>query len=273
MLNKRIKALRLNKGLTQKELANKLSLTPKMISFYELGDRVPPPDVLEKLADIFGVSTDYLLCRTDWTICPICYQSYDPLNEYDSGEHAEFHKKFLAAEDKYGKILLYGDADKKRTNCIYRLNNNNFTVDERIDAFNEYLKYEFMLSIWRSHFSLHHDNFETFCKKEMGLSTTKETLDNIGDSIYQNLCQQYGVANESEYHKIVEFTERDKRDIKKDLDNIMDKLSNQEYGPAAFDGQELSEESMELFKEELEIALRRLKLINKEKYNPNKNKK
>ena len=53
----------------------------------------------------------------------------------------------------------------------------------------------------------------------------------------------------------------------------MNKLSNKEAGPASFDGQELSDESAELFREELEIALKRLKLINKEKYNPKKNKK
>lgn len=71
----------------------------------------------------------------------------------------------------------------------------------------------------------------------------------------------------------VELTIKDERDISKDLENIMSKLSNKEEGPALFDGQELSEESTDLFREELEIALRRLKLINKEKYNPNKNKK
>lgn len=69
------------------------------------------------------------------------------------------------------------------------------------------------------------------------------------------------------------LNEKDSRDIKKDLDNIMEKLTHKEYGPAAYDGEDLSEESMELFRDELEIALKRLKLINKEKYNPNKNKK
>lgn len=69
------------------------------------------------------------------------------------------------------------------------------------------------------------------------------------------------------------LTLKDKRDIKRDIDNIMEKLNSKEYGPAAYDGQDLSPESMELFQEELEIALKRLKLINKEKYNPNKNKK
>lgn len=68
------------------------------------------------------------------------------------------------------------------------------------------------------------------------------------------------------------LTARDKRDITKDLDSIMEKLTNKDDGPASYDGDDLSPEAAELFKEELEIALKRLKLINKEKYNPNKNK-
>lgn len=69
-----------------------------------------------------------------------------------------------------------------------------------------------------------------------------------------------------------ELTSKDTRNIKKDIDSIMERLTNKEYGPAAYDGKDLSPEAAELFKEELEIALKRLKLINKEKYNPNKQK-
>ena len=70
-----------------------------------------------------------------------------------------------------------------------------------------------------------------------------------------------------------ELNSRDKKDIAKDLDNIMHKLQSGEDGPATFDGQELSPESAELFKIQLESMLTQLKVINKEKYNPNKNKK
>ena len=69
------------------------------------------------------------------------------------------------------------------------------------------------------------------------------------------------------------LTEKDEKDIAKDLDNIMHKLQSGEDGPATFDGQELSPESTELFKIQLESMLTQLKVINKEKYNPNKNKK
>lgn len=70
-----------------------------------------------------------------------------------------------------------------------------------------------------------------------------------------------------------QLTEKDNRDIAKDLENIKRKLMSGEDGPASYDGQILSPESAELFMEEIEIALKRLKIINKEKYNPNKNKK
>ena len=66
---------------------------------------------------------------------------------------------------------------------------------------------------------------------------------------------------------------RDERDIKKDVDSIMAKIESGEDGPAAYDGQPLSPESAELFKDALEVALRQIKILNKEKYNPHKNKK
>lgn len=48
-------------GWTQKELASQLGLTPKMVSFYENNERIPPADILVKLSEIFKVTSDYLL--------------------------------------------------------------------------------------------------------------------------------------------------------------------------------------------------------------------
>ena len=71
---------------------------------------------------------------------------------------------------------------------------------------------------------------------------------------------------EPEKEKAPELTARDERDIAKDLDSIMNNLTSGEAGPASYDGEELDPEAAALFKDELEIALRRLKMINKEKY-------
>lgn len=106
-----------------------------------------------------------------------------------------------------------------------------------------------------------------------GLSTPKlDKLQKIAD--YFGVTVNYLMTGEDSIESPkAALTPKDERDIAKDLENIMNKLSNKEAGPASFDGQELSDESAELFREELEIALKRLKLINKEKYNPKKNKK
>lgn len=69
------------------------------------------------------------------------------------------------------------------------------------------------------------------------------------------------------------LTANDKRDIAKDLASIMEKLNSKESGPASFDGNDIPEDDRELFAAQLEAMLVRLKKINKELYNPNKNKK
>ena len=73
--------------------------------------------------------------------------------------------------------------------------------------------------------------------------------------------------------KAPELTAREERDIKKDLDSLREKLENKELGPAAYDGEDIPDEDVDLFLGQVELMLRRLKVKNKAKYNPNKNKK
>ena len=58
-----IKSLREQHKLDRYELAEKIGVSYHTIAKYETAERTPPPDILEKLADFFGVSTDYLLGR------------------------------------------------------------------------------------------------------------------------------------------------------------------------------------------------------------------
>ena len=55
--------------------------------------------------------------------------------------------------------------------------------------------------------------------------------------------------------------------------SLREKLANKEFGPAAYDGQDIPEEDIDLFLGQVDLMLRRVKIKNKEKYNPNKNKK
>lgn len=101
-----------------------------------------------------------------------------------------------------------------------------------------------------------------------GISTPKpDKLQKIADYFGVSLTYLLtGNTTEPEKKKAPELNARDERDISKDLNNIMEKLSSGEAGPASYDGEPLDPEAAALFKDELEIALRRLKMINKEKY-------
>lgn len=65
MFASRLRSLRLENKLTQKELAKKLNMQNTAISKYELGEREPDIETFNKLAKFFDVSLDYLLGRTD----------------------------------------------------------------------------------------------------------------------------------------------------------------------------------------------------------------
>ena len=65
MLYKRIRDLREDKDLTQKEMARRLNCSQQVYSNYELGQRDIPTDILIKLSEFYGVSVDYILGLCD----------------------------------------------------------------------------------------------------------------------------------------------------------------------------------------------------------------
>lgn len=59
-----ISELRRSRSMTQQDLAARLNYTDKAISKWERGESVPDIVVLKQIADMFGVTVDYLLCET-----------------------------------------------------------------------------------------------------------------------------------------------------------------------------------------------------------------
>lgn len=57
----RLKQLRVQSGLTQEQLAKQVGVSKSVISFYELRERSPSPEILIKFSSVFHVTTDYLL--------------------------------------------------------------------------------------------------------------------------------------------------------------------------------------------------------------------
>lgn len=60
-LPSRLRDLRIKYGYSQKEVSEKIGVSPSIVSGYELGERTPSTQVLLSLAYLYGCSTDYLL--------------------------------------------------------------------------------------------------------------------------------------------------------------------------------------------------------------------
>lgn len=60
-----LRKLRKEKGITQIALQMQTGIEQALISKFESGERVPPTDTLMRLAEFYGVSMDYIMCRTD----------------------------------------------------------------------------------------------------------------------------------------------------------------------------------------------------------------
>lgn len=100
-----IKAARESQGLTQQECAELFNVKLRAWQTYEQGVSEPKFEVLCKIADKFGVTTDYLLGRPD------AKQPEEPLDEFARKEHLKslekvFMKKYLAlTEEQRDKVL------------------------------------------------------------------------------------------------------------------------------------------------------------------------
>lgn len=65
VIGERMKEKRQQLKLSQKELAEKIEVTPSAINQYEKGDKVPSSEKIISLAKTLGVSSDYLLGVSD----------------------------------------------------------------------------------------------------------------------------------------------------------------------------------------------------------------
>lgn len=90
MFAKRLRQLRKKSCLSQYDLGQLLNITQQTINNYENGKREPSQDMLQRIADIFVISTDYLLGRTDDTTPP------KPKKEKPSNEEYILNVKTLA---------------------------------------------------------------------------------------------------------------------------------------------------------------------------------
>lgn len=66
MMRNRLKELRSDYDLTQREVAQAIGITQRKYSYMETGMQLVTEEIINKLADFYCVNTDYLLGRTDY---------------------------------------------------------------------------------------------------------------------------------------------------------------------------------------------------------------
>ncbi len=64
IIGQRIRKKRIDLNINQKELAERVGISPSAINQYEKGDKIPSTETLVKLAQELGITTDYLLGAT-----------------------------------------------------------------------------------------------------------------------------------------------------------------------------------------------------------------
>ena len=96
MLKENIKKARLNVGLTQSEVAEKLGVAQAQYARWENGGRNPKDETVEKLAEIFGTSFEILKGRDDGLEEIVSLLREYELTEEDKQEIITFLENFLA---------------------------------------------------------------------------------------------------------------------------------------------------------------------------------
>ncbi len=100
--SKRLKKLRIDKSLTQDELAPELGVSRSTLGMYETGKREPDFETLETIADFFNVDMNYLIGYSD-----------DPHDWEKIGNEAGIHpsKDYEGSYEDYVKFKIYEEQD------------------------------------------------------------------------------------------------------------------------------------------------------------------
>ena len=115
-LSIRLKQLREEKGLKQKDVASITNVTTSAYGFYEQGKRVPPPEVLIRLSKLFEVSIDYLLGQTKVRSYTSKISETTALKTIvTTYERENFSKEDIVEIENYIRFVIYKNKNKLTT--------------------------------------------------------------------------------------------------------------------------------------------------------------
>mgnify|MGYP004508816547 CR=1 FL=1 len=158
----RIEYLRKKEGISQGNLEKELGFSNGSISKWKAS--TPKPERLQKLADYFGVSVDFLIGKTDEIECKECGQKYNPLDEFDCAIHERLHSKILNATAKYKCLFPYNQLVSICHDCLQEIRNGSENMATELD---KYLKAEFSYYVYTNYEDNKHFDFFDFAKSKV----------------------------------------------------------------------------------------------------------
>lgn len=192
-LYERYEKLRDIKGYTDYKVAKLAGIKgTATISNWKNGKYTPKDDKMHAIATVLGVTFDYLKGNADMVICPICGFGDNPLSEQSRKEHNLFHNQFLAIQNMFPQYMPLVQAEKLRSESINKFWDEASSLDDKIDAFDNYLKASFTQELSRIGFDeLKYISYDDYCKHEVGKLRLNQEIEK---ELKDKLIEKYGVS-------------------------------------------------------------------------------
>ena len=212
MIADKLRKLRTDNQLTQKEFAKIFGLSDARYNQYETGRRTPDIEMLASFAKYYGVSLDYITGFSD------LISSNTTTSKVFDKRLRQLRREYNMTQEDLGEKLGVGKTtiSNYETGKSYPDNENILKLSKIFEVTTDYL---------------------------LGASNVRDR------SI---------------------LTPKDEKDISKTLNVLKDQIENCENAPLNYGGIEVSNEEAELLYDAVELALKRIKKKNKEKYAPKK---
>lgn len=122
LLGDRLRQQRNRRKLTQEDVARRIGVARTTYAMYEQNSREPDNETLQKLADFFDVSIDYLLGRTDDPTPPEnTSQPYYALTERDQRDIARDLERMMSDLESDESMAFYGEPMDEETRQLIRI--------------------------------------------------------------------------------------------------------------------------------------------------------
>jgi transcriptional regulator with XRE-family HTH domain len=286
-MGNRIRTLREKFGFTQDELADKLGLkTRTSVSSYEAGRAVPSGDSLSAIADLFGVTTDFILGRSNGRepqaedpneMAQTLFEA-DYINNVDVSRAIKTERKSQGfTQRQLADLVGVGQKTISQyetgyqeipTKTLYKIVNAlGYTYPDFLSVYD----------IWGGEIPEQFDGdinaYNAFKKAEEDDHWREEALKD-GQRKGREVISDYLTKekrikkNKSNPDKLPPLSKKNERDIGKQLQNILDDLNSNTA--LAYDGEPMDPDTQKLVRAAIESSLHLTKQIAKQKFTPKK---